>query len=173
MSGPTGYIFHCQPTGKLIHPKGGSRNPGNDTPLVVHSDRNDPIRLQVRFVPVQGYSPFGYIEHVSSGKIIHPAGGKANPGNNTSLVYHEHRHNGALFKFDENNYVIEHIGGKIWHPRGESPNPRNDTACVLHEDHNAAAKFYFGDIDGNPMSPYPSLSGDGKIISQASEPNEQ
>ena len=128
-------------------------------------------------MPVQGYSTFGYIEHVSSGKIIHPAGGKVNPGNNTPLVYHDDRHNGALFEFDEKDYVIKHIGGKVWHPRGGSPNPKNDTVCVLHSDRHAAAKFYFGDIDGNPMSPYPSLNltGDGRIISQASEfePNEQ
>ena len=170
MSGPIGYIFH-QPTGKLIHPKGGSRNPSNDTPLVIHSDRNDPTRLQLRFVPVQGYSRFGYIEHVSSGKIIHPKGGRVDPGNDTRLVFHEDRHNGALFEFDLNDNEIKHIGEKILHPRGESPNPKNDTICVLHSAHNAAAKFYFGDIDGNPMSPYPSpnLSGNGKVVTQVSE----
>ena len=153
--GPIGYIIH-QPTRKLIHPKGGSRNPGNDTPLVLHSDRDDPARLQVRFVPVQDHKPFGYIEHVPSGKIIHPAGGKANPGDNTPLVYHEDRHQGALFKFDEEYGEIQHIGGKVWHPRGGSTKPKNDTACVLHGDRQPAARFYFGDVDGNHISPYPS-----------------
>jgi hypothetical protein len=173
MSGPIGYIFH-QPTGKLVHPKGGSRNPRNNTRLVVHSDRNDPTRLQVRFVPVQGapgcHGRFGYIEHVASGKIVHPSGGSADPGNNTQLVYHEDRHHGALFEFDEEACVIKHIGGKIWHPHGGSPNPKNDTKCVLHSDRHAAAKFYFGNIDGKPMSPYPSLnlSGGGKVVSQVS-----
>ena len=170
MSSPIGYIFH-QPTGKLIHPKGGSRNPSNDTPLVIHSDKNDPTRLQFRFVPVKGYSRLGYIEHVSSGKIIHPKGGSVDPGNNTCLVFHENRHNGALFEFDLNDYEIKHTGKKIWHPNGGSANPKNDTVCVLHSDHNAAAKFYFGDIDGNPTSPYPppNLSGNGQVVSQASE----
>ena len=37
-------------------------------------------------------------------------------GNDTHLVYHEDRHHGALFEFDEEDYVIKHIGGKIWHP---------------------------------------------------------
>ena len=165
MSGPIGYIFH-QSSGKLVHPKGGSPNPGNDTRLVVNSAKNNPGRLQVRFVPVQGYGHFGYIEHVSSGKIVHPSGGSLDPGNDTQLVYHGDRHSGALFGFDEENYEIKHIGGKIWHPSGGSPNPGNDTVCVLHSDRHAAAKFYFGDIDGNPVSPYPSpnLSGDWKLL---------
>ena len=59
MSGPIGCIFH-KPTTKVVHPEGGSRNPGNNTRLVVISDRNDPDRLQVRFVPVQGHAgPLG------------------------------------------------------------------------------------------------------------------
>ena len=133
-------------------------------------DRDDPARLQVRFAPVPDQGRFGYIEHVASGKIIHPSGGSAKPGNDTYLVYDEGRHHGALFEFDEEDYVIKHIGGKIWHPRGGSANPKNDTKCVLHSDRHAAAKFYFGDISGKPISPYPSanLSGSGKIISQAS-----
>ena len=110
-----------------------------------------------------------------SGKIVHPSGGSVKPGNinDTHLVYHEDRHNGALFEFDEEDYVIKHIGRKIWHPRGGSANPKNDTKCVLHNDWHAAARFYFGDIDEKPMSPYPPpnfrLSGDGNIISQVSE----
>ena len=165
MSGPIGYIFH-QSSRKLVHPKGGSPNPGNDTRLVVYNAKNDPARLQVRFVPVQGQGHFGYIEHVSSGKIVHPSGGSLDPGNDTDLVYHSDRHSGALFGFDEEGYEIKHIGGKIWHPKGGSPNPGNDTTCVLHSDRHAAAKFYFGDLDGNAISPYPSpnLNGDWKIV---------
>ena len=129
---------------------------------IVHSDRNDPTRLQVRFVPFQGTpgygGHFGYIKHVASGKIVHLSGGSIKPGNDTHLVYHENRHNSALFEFDEEDYVINHIGGKIWHPCGESANPRNDTKCVLHSDQHAAAKFYFGDISGKPISPCPSVN---------------
>ena len=176
MSGPIGYIIH-QSSGKFVHPKGGSCNPGNNTRLVVHSDRNDPTRLQVRFVPVQGTpgygGHFGYIEHVSSGKIVHPSGGSVDPGNDTYLVYHEDRHNDAQFEFDEEGCVIKHTGGKIWHPCGGSANPKNDTKCVLHNNWHAAARFYFSDIDRKPMSPTPPpnfrLSGDGNIISQVSE----
>lgn len=165
MSGPIGYIIH-QSSRKLVHPKGGSHHPGNDTYLVIHSDKNDPARLQVRFVPVQGHGHFGYIEHVSSGKIVHPCGGGLDPGNDTALVYHGDRHSGALFGFNEEGYEIMHIGGKIWHPEGGSPNPGNDTTCVLHSGRHAAARFYFGDLNGNPMSPYPSpnLSGDWKLV---------
>lgn len=153
--GPIGYIFH-QSSRKLLHAKGGSHHPKNDTRLVLHSDKNNSNRLQVQFVPVAGHKSFGYIQHVSSGKIIHPYGGRCDPGNDTYLVYHDDRHDGALFGFDEESFEIKHISGKVWHPKGGSPNPGNDTMCVLHSDHHAAAKFYFGDINGNPMSPYPS-----------------
>ena len=162
MSGPIGYIFH-QSSGKLIHPGPGAQS---GTVLVLHGNKNNPARLQVQFVPAQGYGHFGYIKHVSSGNIVHPSGGSVNPGNDTPLVYHGDKHSGALFGFNEKEYEIIHFGGKIWHPSGGSPNPGNSMVCVLHSDRHAAAKFYFGDIDGKPMSPYPSpnLSGDWKVV---------
>ena len=164
-TGPIGYLHHWS-SRKLVHPRGGSHNPGNDTELVVHSAKDDPGRLQFRFVAVDGAGHFGYIEHVSSGKVVHPKGGSLNPGNDTRLVLHSDRHAGALFGFDEENIVILHKGGKIWHPKGGSPNPGNDTTLVLHSDRHDAAKFYFGDLHGKAMSPYPepNLSGDWKLL---------
>ena len=83
--GLIGFIYH-QSSGRLVHPYQGSREPANDTRLVIHSSNDDKDRLQVRFIPMEGH--FGYIEHVSSGKIIHPKRGKCNPQNNTALVFH-------------------------------------------------------------------------------------
>ena len=169
--GPVGYLFHLS-SKKPVHPYQGSPNPSNDTGLVLYNDKNDPGRLQMRFVPVNGRGHFGYIEHVSSGKVVHPKGGRLDPNNDTDLVYHSDRHFGALFGFNEEDNTIIHIGGKIWHPKGGLPNPFNDNPCVLHSDKHLAAKFYFGDINGTPMSPYPSpnLSGDWKMIKHI-EPN--
>ena len=170
--GPIGYILH-RSSRKLVHPSGGSSNPSNGTELVVHSDKNSPQRLEVRFVPVEGFGHFGYIEHVSSGKIVHPRGGKLNPGNGTKLVYHSDRHAAALFAFDEENERIVHRDGKIvWHPQGGSPNPGNGTACVLHSDIHDAAKFYFGKLDGTEISPYPkpNLSGTWKVVKAFIDP---
>ena len=90
--------------------------PANNAKLVVHSDKSSPARLAVRFVPVEGFGHFGCIEHVSSGKIVHPRGGSLDPDNNTGLVYHSDHHAGALFAFDEENERIMHRGGKIWQP---------------------------------------------------------
>ena len=112
MAGPIGYIFH-RSSGKLVHPLGGSPQPSNGTPLVIHSAKNDPARLQVRFVVVEGFGHFGYIEHVSSRKIVHPKGGSLTPGNGTSLLYHSDRHAGALFTFDEEEEHIIHRGYDI------------------------------------------------------------
>ena len=164
-TGPVGYLYHWS-SRRPIHPSGGSHNPGNDTVLVVYNSKNDPTRLQFRFVAVDGAGHFGYIEHVSSGKIIHPKGGDLDPGNDTRLVLHSGRHAGALFGFDEDNAVILHRGGKRWHPKGGRPDPGNDTPLVLHSGQHDGAKFYLGNLNGDPISPYPSpnLSGDWKLL---------
>lgn len=148
-----GYIFH-RSSGKLVHPFGGYCNPGNDTKLVLHSAKDGPERLQVRYVPVEGAGGFGYIEHVSSGKIVHPYGGSLTPGDDTPLVYHSDRHFGALFTFNVEDEYIMHKSGKYWHPYGGSPNPGNDTPCVLHHATHDGMKFYFGDLCGTKISPY-------------------
>ena len=163
--GPIGYIYHSS-SGKLVHPYGGSANPIDNTELVLHSDKDNPSRLQMRFVAEQREGHFGYIEHVSSGKIVHPSGGSLNPGENTKLVLHSDRHHAALFRFNEADNTLKHKGGKTWHPSGGSPNPSNDTSCVLHSTSHDAAMFYFGGIDGVPMSPYtsPNVTGNWKVI---------
>lgn len=106
-----------------MHPSGGSSNPRNDTSLVIYDSKKDPGRLQFRFVAVDGAGHYGYIEHVSSKKVVHPKGGNLDPGNDTRLVLHSDRHSGALFGFDEVNNVILHKNGKIWHPKGGKPDP--------------------------------------------------
>ena len=81
------------------------------------------------------------------------AGGKPNPGNDTTLVLHSDRHAAALFKFDQESKEIIHKSGKIWHPKGGSTNPGNDTTCVLHSDRHAGAKFLLADRSGKPLDP--------------------
>ena len=157
---PIGYIFHRSSLKPVNFDDFGKPE------LVVHSDKSDPERLQVRFVPVEGFGHFGYIQNVSSGEIVHPRGGSLDPWNNTGLVYHSDHHAGALFAFDEENERIVHRGGKIWRPWKGSPNPDDDTRCVLHSDVDDAGKFYFGNLDGTAISPYPrpKLSGTWKVI---------
>jgi hypothetical protein len=174
----TGYIIH-ESTKKLVHPIVGSSHKffKDNTNLIIcdKNDRDNPEELKVRFVPVPGYGHFGFIEHVSSGKIIQPIKefeenntikDSDYPKNDTFLVYHSDRHSGALFGFDEENHEIHHHGGRIWHPYKGLPNPEDGTKCVLYGDSHQVSKFYFGDIDGNPMSPYPppNLSGEWKLV---------
>ena len=169
--GPIGYIFHRSSL-KLVHPLGGSSNPNNDTKLVVYGSSIDPERLQFRFVPAEGFGHFGYIEHVSSEKVVHPLGGSLDPDNDTDLVLHSARHAGALFAFDVEDERIRHRSGKIWHPFHGSPYPDNDTPCVLHAGVHDAAKFYIGTLDGTPISPYPNpnLAGTWKVIKAFIDP---
>ena len=164
-NGPIGYLFHWS-SKKLVHPKGGSFDPSNGTDLIVHGDKNNPCRLQFRFVAVDGAGHYGYIEHCSSGKVVHPKGGDLYPSNSTRLVLHSDRHAGALFGFDEEHVVILHKGGKKWHPKGGDAQPSDGTRLVLHSDTHDSAKFYFANLEGDAMSPYPnaSISGEWKLI---------
>ena len=174
--GPLGYIYHGPPSKnskfKWVHPKGGSFCPDNDTQLMIHESKGH----QMQFILVDRINRYGYIEHVSSGKIVHPKGGGANPRKDTALVFHSDRHDGALFRFDEGNCRIVHKGGKmIWHPKGGSLEPSNGTTCVLHSDIHNGAKFYFGDSSGKPISPYPEkpkLSGEWKLVTEITAPKE-
>ena len=131
-----------------------------------HSMDEDSSDYQFRFVVVDGAGHYGYIQHVSSRKIIHPKGGSVNPDNNTSLELHSTRHAGALFGFDEEDMIILHISGKIWHPSGGKANPYNNTHIILHSGCDETAKFYFASRDGKQMSPYPkpTLSADWKLL---------
>jgi len=168
--GPPGYLHHWS-SEKLVHPRGGAFVPDNNTELTVHSDKTNPDRLQFRFVSKEGAGYYGYIEHVSSGKFVHPRGNvfssSLNPANNTRLILDSNRHDAsALFRFDEENMTIIHRSGKVWHPKGEDPSPGNTTSLILHEDQNDAGRFYFGELDGKPRSPYPhpTLSGHWELL---------
>ena len=162
--GPIGYIYQ-RTSGKAIHPDGGSANPSDNTNLVIHSGTGV-SRLQLRFIPQPQYGHFGYIQHVSSGKYVHPSGGSAYPGDNTELVFHQGSHYGTLFSFDEATEQIVHIGGKNWHPDGGSVNPGDNTGVVLHQGQHAATRFYLGDAYGNKLSAYPdpNLSGTWELV---------
>ncbi|XP_041365422.1 lectin-like isoform X2 [Gigantopelta aegis] len=100
-----GMIRHWS-CGHFIHPRGGSKNPDNDTKLVIH----DAIHSNMTFRFVQFEGPWGYIEHVTSGKVVHPRGGSSDPKSGTVLVLHEARHAGALFTFHYDYHLIQHKG---------------------------------------------------------------
>lgn len=164
------FLIKHQSTGKFFHPKGGSSNPGNTTPIVLHSDQHQ--NMYWTFEKVTDY--WGYIKHVSSGKIIHPSGGSLNPGNTTNLVLHSDRHFGALFALDEANHHVIHKGGRFAHPKGGKPDPGNTTQVVLHSDVHDAMKFLFvSTSDPNKeVQVYgkPTVVGKWKIINMVLNP---
>jgi hypothetical protein len=183
--GPIGYLYHLS-SHLVVHPQieinGGGRQffyrlmqklidpdrpypfSGSGTPLTLSKNvQPDPVQDAVRFVPVPIYKAghFGFIQHVSSGKIVHPHHGKIKPDGDTHLVFHPHKHAGALFAFDEENMHIVHKSGLIWYPKGDrAANPRDGTAIILCNERNDAAKFYLGDEKGNPIPPYPPVHRD-------------
>lgn len=68
-------------SGLCIHPSGGSANPGNGTPAVLHTGCDPEPRLNLLFTSQ------GSIRQSSSGKCLHPEGGSAAPADGTRLVY--------------------------------------------------------------------------------------
>ncbi len=170
MSGPVGYIVH-EMSSKLIHPRSGKRESRNDDPLIIWGGGDDEERLQVRFLPVEGHGRYGYIEHVSSGKIVHPRHGRKNPGNKTDLVYHSNRYAVCLFAFDEENHAIRHIDGKYWHSKSGRTYPSNGVHVVLFDGLHEGARFDFVDKSKNQVSPYP-LSGGDQPLHSVSDPCE-
>lgn len=160
-----GYLYH-QSSRKLVHPDGGAVIPNDNTKIVVHFGGGGLSRLQFRFHRDPYYGHFGYIEHVPSGKYVHPDGGSSSPPDQTDLVIHSGYHHGTLFKFDEVNQAILHIGGRYWHPNGGDLNPGDNTNIVLHQGVHGATKFYLGDANGNNISPYgpPDLGGEWSLV---------
>ena len=167
---PIGYLWHWS-SGKVVCPR--KKKDGTYDDLIFANDIGDDY--QFKFVDVRGAGHFGYIEHVKSHQVVLPKDTPRGTSNNSdsrapqSLIIQSHRHAGALFGFDEDDMFILHKSGKIWCSEGENPNPSlasGKQAIVLTSNQNDAAKFYFGDKDGNPISPYPKpdLSGDWNLL---------
>lgn len=164
------FLIKHRSGGKFIHPKGGSRNSDNNTPIVLHSD----IHKNMYWTFERVVDHWGYIKHVSSGKIIHPLGGRLSPGNDTELVLHSDRQWGALFALDATHDHVIHKGGRYAHPYTGNPNPRNETHVVLHSDVHDAMRFQFVSTSDPSMEVLvygkPTLVGKWKIINMVRNP---
>jgi len=88
-SGHIGFIE--QYCGKVVHPDGGSTNPGDATNLEMHDDRHSGAHFF--FDEEQDH-----IVHIGT-KIFHPKGGSHNPGKGTEMVLHKDLHDSARFQF--------------------------------------------------------------------------
>lgn len=93
----------------------------------------------------QKYSEDFLIKHVSSGKFVHPRGGKADFKNDTDVVLHEDRHDNMVFRFEyhknEWGYIVHKKSNKCIHPHKGDRDPNNEKKMVLHEDRHAGALF--------------------------------
>lgn len=118
-------IFH-ESSNLCIHPRGGSANPDDNTPLVLHPGgcNNGESRLQFQLLPS------GSIQHIASGKCVHPSGGSANPPDNTVLVLHSGCNEPRL-SFRLVSGGLQHVSsGKCIHPEGGTA--VGDGGLVLH-----------------------------------------
>eukprot|EP01084_Bolivina_argentea_P214173 363650_1 len=162
-SNPKGVIKHVS-SGKYIHPKGGSANPGNNTEIVIHDGTNN---WQKRLL--FEYTSEGYIKHVSSGKYIHPRGGSANPGNDTKLVIHSGTHSRMKWDLLSDGRIKHRASGKWWHPLGGSAKPGNETAVCVHsglDNWQSRLKWIFTYPDGEGILTDISF-GERKVIGES------
>ena len=167
------FLIKHKSSGKFIHPYGGHNMPlaaFRDTPLVVHPDIHG--NMHWRFIRKDGI--YGYIQHVASGKIVHPYGGDLTPDRDTPLVLHSDQHSACLFALDDVRHWIIHKAGLKAHPRGGRPDPNNDTLVVLHPDVHDAMTWLFVDPH-NPtkeISIYgkPTVAAEWKIVNEVRNP---
>ena len=166
-----GHIVHWL-SDKLVHPHSGSDNPENGEEAVLWTGGLGEKRLQFRFVPEPGHGHFGNIQHVPSGKYLHPKSGLTDPENGTTIVFWSGTHVGTLFAFDEVNQVIRHRRGKYMHAKSGNSMPSNGTRVVMWDGFHDGARFFFVNNLGEKISPYPTpeLRGEWKIIFAVDDP---
>lgn len=116
--------------GLCVHPSGGSSNPSNDTPTVLHPLCSNESRLKFRLLSN------GSLQHVSSGKCVHPNMGSETPSVGTPLVYWDgcsaaNNNKKLRFEFTPGGSIRHVNSGLCVHPSGGSPNPDTGTWLVL------------------------------------------
>lgn len=140
-----GFIIH-RPSGKLIHPFGGSSSPSDNTKLVIYRGGLGLPRVQLEFEEALDEDGYGYIKHSLSGKYVCPMGRSNQPNENTPLVFLSGARRSCLFIFDVvNDYIIHKGSKKIWHPEDSSGNPSDNTVVVLKSARHNRATFFMGD----------------------------
>lgn len=167
----TTFLIKHKVGGRFVHPRDGHiPNPPNFCPLITRSAIHD--RMHFEFDPVE--DGWGYIRHVTSGKIIHPKGGTTNPANHVCLLLHEERNGTALFAIDETNDLIIHKDGKYIHPTTGYTIPNDGTALVLCENRHEGMRFVcVSPTDANrKVSVYgdPNVKGSWQIVNAVLKP---
>ncbi len=124
------YLVHTN-SGKFVHPKGGSDNPGNETHLVFHEPvKEDKHRIELQFIFENGQ-----LKHYSSGKYVHPRGGHV--GANVPLCLFKdcdgERTGIKLVRDNENTYLQHTQSGYYVHPKEGNISPSNDTELVYFQ----------------------------------------
>ena len=88
------------------------------------------------------------IRHWSSGKYVHPLGGKAQPAQDTRLVLYDGWHAACTFRLvpcpDTDWYYIQHVSsGKFVHTYGGKLDPTENCQMVIYSGRHAACLFFF------------------------------
>ena len=86
--GHFGYIRHS--SGKYVHPKGGSQNPGDDTNLVLYNGKHSACLMCFDEMNDR-------ITQKGSNRIWYPRGGSSNPVNDASCTLHSDRQDTAKY----------------------------------------------------------------------------
>ncbi|EGD76888.1 hypothetical protein PTSG_08235 [Salpingoeca rosetta] len=135
------FLQHVQ-SGKYVHPHGGSDMPGNDTALVLHHGF-DEKRDALRWVFVNDAENKHQLKHYSSGKFVHPKGGKV--GKEATLVVHSSPGRPEtmieMVQEDGRTYLRHTDSDYYVHPHGGSPNPGDNTRLVYYSGYRPSLAF--------------------------------
>jgi len=115
----------------------------NSSPLVFNKRVND--RCIFTFEVSEDDDEYGYIQHVATGKYVHPFGGSEDPCNECPLIIHNDKHDACLFNIDQETGYVKHKGGKFLAPGLRRLRPRKNLIITLFEEPSGRCEFEFVD----------------------------
>jgi len=115
----------------------------NGTPLVFNKRVHD--RNIFTFEVSEDDDEYGYIQHVASGKYVHPFSGEGDPWEECPLVLYADKHDGCLFNIDQETNLIKHKGGKFVAPGLRRWRPRKNLHLTLVDETSGRNEFEFVD----------------------------
>lgn len=150
---PAGFIQQIS-SAKFVHPiSNGCNAPEGDT-LVIYEGGYPEDRIKFRILPVRGYH--FYIEHIKSGRIIHPESSESTPTAGTKLVLKAERNDGAFFRYSSESGGFLHEKSKLAiHVEGDQKNPEDGTPLVLRPYVKENSRFHMIDENRDPVDPMP------------------
>merc|ERR1739840_93818 len=133
------FVIKHKSSGLFVHVLNNSVT--NSAPLVFNKTVHD--RCIFTFEVSEDDDEYGYIQHVASGKYVHPYGGSENPQNECPLVIYDDKHEACLFNIDQESGYVKHKGEMFMAPALGRARPRKNLSVVLFEEPTERCEWEF------------------------------